>query len=92
MGSPDVAGRGGPSVQHRRTEITMHSTTLAARESRIRRILARRGDRLWIPRSGRSQAEFGPYAILDRHTGNVTAWKCTLDGLEADLAAPAIVD
>jgi hypothetical protein len=55
-----------------------------AQESRVRRALARRGERLWKPRS-RYQWEYGPYAVVDVARNEIVAWGCDLDELEREL-------
>jgi hypothetical protein len=62
----------------------MRSDTMAAREARIRRALARDGQRLWTPR-GRHAAEYGPYAVIDNATNTIGSHGQTLDTLEAQL-------
>jgi len=61
-------------------------TNEQTREARVRRQLARNGERLWKPR-GRHEAEYGPYAVIDLSTNAVMARGCTLDDLEADPSA-----
>lgn len=55
--------------------------SIKAREARLRRRLARRGERLWIPR-GNAAYEYGPYAVVDISRNTIESWGCTLEGIE----------
>lgn len=55
-----------------------------AQESRVRRALARQGEKLWIPR-GRWADQYGPYAVVEARTNVLIAWGCDLDELEREL-------
>lgn len=59
----------------------MRSTTLDAREARVRRALRKQGVMLSKIRRGPSFS-FGPYCVLEDSTGLVTTWRCSLEELE----------
>jgi hypothetical protein len=64
------------------------SISQTAREGRIRRRLARDGQRLWKVRSdSRWSAEFGPCAVVDIAGNWVGQRGITLDDLEQQLTA-----
>ncbi len=65
--------------------VTMLS--IEARESRVRRALARQGQRLWKVRRGRDQWEYGPYATIDASTTAIVLRGVTLEDIEAGVSA-----
>ncbi len=67
------------------TQVLTSERARRAQEARVRRGLARQGQRLWIPRGQRAWTEFGPYAVVDSSSSALVAWGCDLDTLERQL-------
>ena len=63
--------------------------TTAALESRIRRQLAKAGQRLVKPRSERDRQQLGDAYVVDSSTNTVVASSCDLTALAAELGIKA---
>ena len=63
--------------------------TTAALESRIRRQLAKAGQRLVKPRSANDRQQLGDAYIVDPSTNTVVASSCDLTALAAELGIKA---
>ena len=63
--------------------------TTAALESRIRRQLAKNGQRLVKPRSEQGRQQLGDAYVVDSSTNAVVASNCDLDDLAAELGIKA---